>query len=123
MLKQLAVELSKMAPSEEHPMLVEVCDFKERKTRQQEKFYHAMLGEAAEQIEVEGRKFSAPVWKAYFVRKYVGTKEVILPDGEIIQERKSTVDLTVEEYAELIDKTSAELATEYGWSPAEAQAA
>lgn len=119
MLMRVASEMTKLMPSEEHPLLVEVCDFKERKTRQQEKCFHAILGEVAEQVRVEGRLFTAPTWKTHFVRKYVGTNEVILPDGEIIQERKSTVDLTVEEYTNLIDKTLAELAMDYGWAQQE----
>lgn len=114
-LQRVSGLLSQMLVSEEKPLLIEVADYKEPKTRQQEKLFHSMLGDAAEQVVVEGRKFSALAWKEYFVRKFIGTEDVTLPTGEIITQRKSTTSLTVEEYSTLIDQTMAELASEHGY--------
>jgi predicted HicB family RNase H-like nuclease len=66
-----------------------------------------------------GRRFSVDAWKEHFVRKYVGTRELILPTGEIITQRKSTTELNVEEYSALIDKTLAELAVDHGFMSGE----
>lgn len=118
-LMRVAGWIAQMLVSEERPILIEVTDFKERKTRQQEKLYHAILGDVAQQVEVDGKRFSALAWKEYFVRKYVGTEDVVLPTGEIIHQRKSTTDLSAEDYSELIDKTLGELAMEYGYLPQE----
>lgn len=119
MLMRVAGLLSQMLVSEDKPLLVEISDKKDPKTRQQEKLFHAILGEAAEQVFVEGQTFSEKAWKEYFAEKYIGTEELRLPTGEIKVVRKSTKDLNVEEYSVLIDKTLAELASEHGFMSGE----
>lgn len=111
--------ISSLLVSEEHPLLIEVADFKEPKTRQQEKLYHAILGDVAEQVAVGGLKFAPEAWKEHYCRKFLPLVEVVLPTGEIIQRRTSTTKLNIEEYSELIDKTLADLASEFGYLPEE----
>ena len=122
LLMRVASLISQMLVSEEKPLMIEISDFKEKKTRAQEKLFHAILGDAAECVEVEGKRFTKPVWKEYYASKFLPLEEMVMPDGEIRQRRKSTSDLNVGEYSELIDKTLADLATEFGYLP-EAMAA
>lgn len=107
--------LSRMLVSEERPLLVEVSDYKRPKTRAQEKLFHSILQDVSESVDVEGRKFSLESWKEYFARKYLGTVEIVLPDGEIVTRRRSTAEANVEEYNILIERTLQELAAEYGY--------
>lgn len=115
MLMRVSSMLSKMLVSEERPLLVEVSDFKQPKTRAQEKLFHSILQDISANLEVQGRKFSLESWKEYFARKYLGVVEIVLPDGEIVTRRKSTAEANVEEYNILIDSTLAELSSEYGY--------
>lgn len=114
-LMRVASMLSKMIVSAEKPLLVEVSDWKAPKTRAQEKLFHSILGDVAENLEVRGRKFSLESWKEYFARKYLGVVEIVMPDGEIVTRRRSTAEANVGEYNRMIDSTLAELAADYGY--------
>lgn len=114
-LMRIASALPKILVSEERPVMIEVYDYKAPKTRQQEKYFHALLTDAAEQVTVEGRKFTLDAWKEYFARKYLGTVEVVLPSGEIVVRRKSTAEASIAEYNEMIERTLDELAHDYGF--------
>jgi hypothetical protein len=114
-LMRVSGALSQLIVSEKRPLLIEVCDFKQPKTRQQEKLFHSILGEVAEDVVVNGRKFSLESWKEYFARKYLGVVEIVMPDGEIVTRRRSTAEANIGEYNILIDKTLAELASDFGY--------
>lgn len=49
------------------------------RNREQEKKYHAMIGDIAAQVEIEGRKFDTDVWKALLVDSY---EQECLSNGE-----------------------------------------
>ncbi len=107
--------LSQMLVSEEHPLLIEVSAYKEKKTRSQENLFHGILEDVAANLEVDGKRFSKTAWKEHYARKFLPLHDVTLPTGEIIQQRQSTKDLNVGEYSELIDKTLSDLASEFGY--------
>lgn len=115
MLMRVAGMLSQMIIPAGKPLLIEVCDYKAPKTRAQEKLFHSVLGDVAEQVEVRGRKFSLESWKEYFARKYLGVVEIVMPDGEIVTRRRSTAEANVEEYNVMIDNTLAELARDFDY--------
>ena len=52
-----------MAMPVERPLLLEVADYSEPKTRAQEKLLHSCFTGAHNDIEVEGQRFSAEAWK------------------------------------------------------------
>lgn len=112
--------LSMLAPlmvSPEKPIILEVADYKAPKTRQQEKLFHSILQDVSANLLIGGRKFSLETLKEYFARKYLGTVEMVMPDGEIVTRRKSTAEASVEDYSKMIDQTLAELASEHGYLP------
>lgn len=115
MLMRVAGMLSQMIVSEEKPILVEVCDWKAPKTAAQRNTFHVFLRDVAENLVVEGRKFSLEAWKEYFVSKYLGEVEIVMPTGEIRKRRMSTEEANVEQYSKLIDNTLAELARDFGY--------
>ena len=91
--------------------------YSEARTNSQNRLLHAILRDVAEQVEVDGRKFSQEAWKEHFRRTYLGTEDVTLPSGEILSQGKSTTKATVGEMSEAIDRFLAELATEHGFLP------
>lgn len=116
-LQRCAALLSQMPVSEDRPLLVEVSEWEEKKTRQQENYFHALLGEVALNVYVNGQKFGKPAWKEHYCRMFLPLHDITLPTGEIVQQRQSTKDLSVGEYAKLIDQTLADLASEHGYLP------
>lgn len=50
------------------PVVVELG--RVNKSREQEKRYHAMIGDIAKQIDFDGKKFSVEVWKAKLVDQF-----------------------------------------------------
>jgi len=108
-----------MAMPVERPLLLEVADYSEPKTRAQEKLLHSCFTGAHNDIEVEGQRFSAEAWKELYVRQFIGTDDIVLPSGEVIKRRKSTTKLTVAEYNNLIDRVMQALAEDHGYLPQE----
>ena len=63
---------------------------------------------------LNGRQYSKDVWHEYLTQSYLPKEEMVLPDGEIIQRRKSTTELTVAEFAEYTEKCRAYAAVDLG---------
>lgn len=53
---------------------VEITVQRPSKSREQERLYHALIGDIARSVEVQGRKYDADVWKALMVDMF--TKEM-----------------------------------------------
>lgn len=68
-----ALELSLMRPS---------------KSREQEKHYHALIGDISAQIKVMGKKYSHEVWKALLVDQFSQDKRAL---GEPLRHDSQTV--------------------------------
>jgi hypothetical protein len=119
MLLRTCSALSSLLVSEEHPVLIEVSDYAEQRTVAQNRLLHAILRDVAEQVEVDGKRFSADAWKEELRRRFIGTEEIELPSGERIERGISTTTLTVGQMTEVIDRFSAWLASEFGYLPEE----
>jgi len=113
--------LQALKVDEEHPFLIEVSDYKGHRTSAQNKLLHAILRDVAENIEVDGQRFSPDAWKERFRRDYIGTEEFTLPptkahpEGELYERGISTTTLDVAGMGEAIDRFSAWLANEFGY--------
>ncbi len=116
-LMRVASLLSQMLVSEDKPLLIEVSPYSEARTNAQNKLLHAILRDVAEQVVVDGRRFSPDTWKEHFRRTYLGTEELTLPSGEIVTQGKSTTKATVGEMSEAIDRFLADLASTHGYLP------
>lgn len=107
--------LAALIVSEEKPLLVEVSDFTAQRTAAQNRLLHAILRDVADSLEVNGQRFGPDAWKEIFRRKFIGTREVTLPTGEIIEFGISTTSLNVEQMAEAITKFEVWLSAEFGY--------
>lgn len=114
-LIRVASMLSSMLVSEAKPILIEVSPYSEQRTSSQNRLLHAILRDVADSIEVNGQRFSAEAWKEQFRRLCIGTEEITLPSGEIVERGISTTKLSVGEMHEAIEKFQSWLASEFGY--------
>ena len=90
------------------------------KTDAQRRFYHGIiLKQIAQQAVVNGQRFDLKTWKEHFRKEYLGFKTVTYTNPMTGKKsrrrvRKSTEDLGVKGYANLIEKVTAFAVTELG---------
>lgn len=77
-------------------------------------YWGVVLTQIADNAWLNGRQYSKDVWHEYLAQSYLPKEEMVLPDGEIIQRRKSTTELTVAEFAEYTEKCRAYAAVDLG---------
>lgn len=98
-----------------HPLHIIVFDGEQKRHSLQNKYYwKAVIEQIADQVWVDGKQFSKDTWHEYFARKHCPMIEFVLPDGEIIQRRKSTTEMTVREFSEYTTTVQAEAASDFG---------
>ena len=87
------------------------------KSREQEKLYHALIGEIAGQIRTYGKQYGEDVWKALLVDQFAKERELmgeplrkpgtVVPamdgTGRMVTVRPSTIDFSKEEGSAFID--------------------
>ena len=112
--------LSQLMVSEEKPLLISVVPYSEQRTHAQNRLLHALLRDVAENLVVNGERFSQEAWKELFRRRFIGTEEVGLPGGERIERGISTTTLNVGQMAEAITQFQAWLDGEHGYLAEEA---
>ena len=100
-----------------HPLRVIVTDEEEDRLDQQIRFYFGVVIKAvADQVWVDGRKFSKETWHEHFARKFLPPIEMVLPDGEVVIKRDSIArgHIGVRAMAAFTEEVLAEISTEYG---------
>lgn len=96
------------------PLAVTIAEAKAKRSGDQNRMLHALLREIAASAYVGGRRFSEEAWKEMIRRKFIGTEEVVLPDGARIERGISTTTLSVAEFSALIDRVCAWAQDELG---------
>ena len=76
---------------------------KEKRRNAQNRRYWAVLHEIAEQLSTADTE----AWHEYFKRRFIGVKEISLPDGEIVAVGKSSTELSVKEFADYMTSIEA----------------
>jgi len=101
-------------------LVLEVRLAEDAKTDGQRKYYHGVvLTEIAKQATVNGQRFPLAVWKEHFRSEYLGFKTVTCTNPMTGKKsrrrvRKSTEDLGVKAYAQLIERVTAFACTDLG---------
>ena len=96
-----------------HRLVIEVRLAQDAKTDGQRKYYHGIvLATIAKQATINGQKFPLAVWKEHFRSEYLGFKTVTVVNPMTGKKsrrrvRKSTEDLGVKAYAQLIERVTA----------------
>lgn len=96
------------------PLAVTISEHRAKRSDEQNAKFHAMLRDLSEQAWVDGKQYSQETWKEWIRRKFIGTEEVFLPDGTMIERGLSTTQLTVSEFSELIERVMQYAAEELG---------
>jgi hypothetical protein len=119
-LNQTVVPWAKSMMLAGHRLVAEFRLAEDVKTDGQRKYYHGIvLTEIAKQAKVNGQKFPLAVWKEHFRNEYLGFKTVTFINpmtGKKARRRvrKSTEDLGVKAYAQLIERVTAFACTDLG---------
>lgn len=82
-----------------HPWEIVVRKHKKKRTLEQNKRYHAVCSEIAEQLYVDGRQYDTDTLKEFFKRMFIGSTEGTMPDGHTVQYGISTTTLDVGAFA------------------------
>lgn len=80
------------------------CGRTHKRTTEQNARYWLLLHKIAEQIEVEGQRFSADTWHEYLKGFLIGKEEKVLPGGEVRVRAISTTTLEVPEFNDYMTK-------------------
>jgi hypothetical protein len=86
-----------------HPLAVTVAEHKAKRSGEQNRLFHALLNQIAEQATIDGRQYSPEVWKEQIRRRFIGMEEIDLPDGTRTERGISTKSLNVGEFSNLIE--------------------
>lgn len=99
------------------PMRVILVDADGDRLDEQVKFYFkAVIEQIAEQIWIEGRRYSPRAWHRLMKTTFLPPVEMRLPDGtvEMMEPSIARGEITVAEMAEYTEKVSAHAAVDYG---------
>lgn len=81
-----------------------VRERKSKRSLEQSKRYWALLREVSANAWISGRQFSAEVWHEQFKRWFIGSDEIVMPDGEVVLRGISTTTLTVAEMTDYMTR-------------------
>lgn len=84
----------------------------QRRNTQNSKYWH-VIHEIAEQLHINGKLMSPESWHEWSKRKFIGVREIRLPNGEVLLLGKSSTNLSVNEFADYIQELEA-WAVEHG---------
>ncbi|WP_234799255.1 recombination protein NinB [Glaesserella parasuis] len=110
-MKNNALEFVKALPvDEKKPLVVDVKPIT-RNLEQNAKF-HAMCGDIAKQVQFNGEWLSLETWKVLLISAHAeatkeGSRLVIGLEGELVNIRESTAEMSVKRKASLIEYTTA----------------
>lgn len=79
------------------PYEIVLRPLKVKRSADQNKRYWALLREVAATVWVDGRQFSDEVWHMHFRQTFIGSDEVVMPDGRAVVTPISTTTLTVDD--------------------------
>jgi hypothetical protein len=119
-LKQVWEKILKPQLLNGSKQVMTITSYEEALTNRQRKYYHGyILLTISQQVNVEGRKYHVDDWKHHYRQKFLGDKIVEVIDvmtGATKRElqRVSSESLSVKGYNELIEKVTADAATEFG---------
>lgn len=99
------------------PLSISVAEYKRKRNTDQNALLHVLLSNIADNAWINGKQYSAEVWKESLKRRFIGVEEIALPDGAIIERGISTTALSVPDFAEFIDKIQHFAVDELGITP------
>lgn len=107
--------LQLQALSLEPVKIVEVKPYQKNRTAAQNRLMHKWFSFIDEWVfESTGKASGTKKWKWYFKDLYLGYETVELFNGRVIEQLKSTADLSTKELTEFLEKIDAHCVNEFG---------
>jgi len=82
------------------PYLLTFQKLEEKRRDVQNRRYWAIMHEIAEQLCINGQQMSVDTWHEWAKRRFIGVREIRLPDGEIIALGMTSTDLSVPQFSD-----------------------
>ena len=79
---------------------VVIRPYKAKRSYEQNRRLWSLYNQIAEQVWLDGRRYSADVWHEYFKQQFIGCDERVLPSGEIQKIGLSTTKLNTQQMAD-----------------------
>lgn len=89
------------------PWVITFQRLEEKRRDVQNRRYWAIMHEVAEQLKVNDQVMSAEVWHEWAKRRFIGVREIVLPDGEIVTLGMTSTELTVGEFSDYMQMVEA----------------
>jgi hypothetical protein len=77
---------------------------KPSRSLEQNALYWSTVHEIAEQVSVDGQKYTPQVWHKYFKERYLPGRILELPYGHIVEAEASTSGLTKEQFSHFVEQ-------------------
>lgn len=85
----------------------------EKRRDVQNRRYWAIMHEIAEQLKINDQQMTAEVWHEWAKRRFIGVREIVLPDGEIAILGMTSTELSVADFSDYMQMLEA-WAVEHG---------
>lgn len=79
---------------------ITIRPYKAKRSYEQNRRLWSLYNQIAEQVWLDGRRFSADMWHEYFKQQFIGCDERVLPNGEIQKIGLSTTQLNTQQMAD-----------------------
>lgn len=89
------------------------CGAVAKRSNAQNKLYWALLHEIADKLKPSNQTYSTDSWHLYFKQRFLGMDDTRLPNGKVIAQPVSTVNLDKAEMNDYITKVE-KFAAEHG---------
>ena len=97
----------------EQAWLITFQRLEEKRRDVQNRRYWAIMHQIAEQLRVNNELMSAETWHEWAKRRFIGVREVVLPDGEIVVLGMTSTELSVADFSDYMQMLEA-WAVEHG---------
>jgi hypothetical protein len=87
----------------EGPVHVKVQHVEEKRRNAQNRRYWALMHQIAEQLKVNGLQMDPESWHEWAKRRFIGVREIVLPDGEIVALGQSSTELSVRAFGDYME--------------------
>lgn len=78
------------------------CKRLKRRSNESNRRYWLLLHLIADKLKPQDQSFSAESYHTYFKMRFLGSDEMKLPNGKVVQIPKSTADLDTQEFQEYV---------------------
>lgn len=77
---------------------------KPSRSLEQNALYWSTIHEIAEQVIVDGQKYTPQVWHKYFKERFLPGRLLELPYGHVVEAEASTASLTKDQFSDYVER-------------------